>query len=66
VYACCSLLLRPHSHVQLNNEEAIHFYQRFGFKIAGTKEDYYKRIDPPHAYILEKDLSGEAARNGSA
>lgn len=54
------------SHVQLNNEEAIHFYQKFGFKIAGTKEDYYKRIDPPHAYILEKDLLTGAAHNGSA
>ena len=52
--------------MQLNNEEAIHFYQKFGFKIAGTKEDYYKRIDPPHAYILEKDLSAGAALNGSA
>lgn len=62
MYSC-----HPCSHVQLNNEEAIHFYQKFGFKIAGTKEDYYKRIDPPHAYILAKDLSVTgAAHNGSA
>ena len=43
-------------HVQTSNEEAIKFYERFDFKIVGTKEDYYKRIEPPDAYILEKEL----------
>ena len=44
------------SHVQVSNDEAITFYERSGFKIVGEKKDYYKRIDPPDAYVLQKDL----------
>lgn len=43
-------------HVQVSNDEALEFYQRFGFSIVDTKEQYYKRIDPPHAFVLQKDL----------
>ncbi len=44
------------SHVQINNDEAIAFYERSGFSIVGEKKDYYKRIDPPDAYVLQKNL----------
>jgi ribosomal protein S18 acetylase RimI-like enzyme len=43
-------------HVQVNNESAIEFYQKFGFKIVETKEQYYKRIEPADAHVLEKFL----------
>lgn len=43
-------------HVQVNNEDAINFYKKFGFDIVETKEQYYKRIEPADAYVLEKSL----------
>lgn len=43
-------------HVQVNNNEAINFYKRFGFEVGEVLENYYRRIDPPHAVILKKDL----------
>ncbi len=48
----------PPSHVQVSNDDAKEFYQKFGFHIVDTKEQYYKRIDPPHAFVLQKDLKG--------
>lgn len=43
-------------HVQVNNESAIEFYKKFGFKIVETKEHYYKRIEPADAHVLQKTL----------
>jgi ribosomal protein S18 acetylase RimI-like enzyme len=43
-------------HVQVNNESAIEFYKKFGFNIVETKEQYYKRIEPADAHVLEKFL----------
>lgn len=43
-------------HVQINNESAIKFYEKHGFKIVEKKENYYKRIEPADAYVLQKDL----------
>lgn len=43
-------------HVQVNNEDAIEFYKRFGFEIVETRKNYYKRIDPPDAHVLSKSL----------
>lgn len=51
-------------HVQLNNDGAIEFYKKFGFKIVETKEHYYKRIEPADAYVLEKILKQTANGNG--
>ena len=45
-------------HVQVSNDDALEFYQKFSFQVVDTKEQYYKRIDPPHAYVLQKDLKG--------
>ncbi|OXA63684.1 N-alpha-acetyltransferase 50 [Folsomia candida] len=39
-------------HVQVNNESAISFYQKFGFSIVETKPAYYKRIEPADAHVL--------------
>lgn len=43
-------------HVQVNNEDAIAFYKKFGFEIVETKEHYYKRIEPADAHVLQKTL----------
>ena len=44
------------TNVQVNNESAIEFYKKFGFNIVETKEQYYKRIEPADAHVLEKFL----------
>ena len=44
---------------QVNNESAIRFYKNFGFDIVETKEQYYKRIDPADAFVLEKKIKKE-------
>jgi ribosomal protein S18 acetylase RimI-like enzyme len=44
-------------HVQTSNTDAIQFYcTKFGFEKGELIENYYKRIDPPHCYILRKKL----------
>ena len=44
-------------HVQTSNDDAMKFYcDKFGFEKGELVENYYKRIDPPHCYILSKKL----------
>lgn len=43
-------------HVQISNQDAINFYERLGFEKGEMVENYYKRIDPPHCYILRKKM----------
>nr|CDS28255.1 n alpha acetyltransferase 50 NatE catalytic [Hymenolepis microstoma] len=40
-------------HVHVENDDAVKFYQRFGFEIAGKVENYYRRLSPQDAYILK-------------
>lgn len=40
-------------HVHIENRSALKFYDRRGFKVIGKVEDYYKKIVPNSAYILE-------------
>ncbi|KAG6903076.1 hypothetical protein C0995_006263 [Termitomyces sp. Mi166 len=44
-------------HVQVSNHGAKMFYERHGFKEVGVHENYYKKINPHDAWILEKTLS---------
>jgi ribosomal protein S18 acetylase RimI-like enzyme len=44
-------------HVHISNNDAIKFYTgRFGFEQGPMVENYYRRIDPPHCYLLYKKL----------
>jgi len=44
-------------HVQTNNEEAKAFYEKYEFtQEGGVFEGYYKKIDPPDAYMLKMDI----------
>lgn len=43
-------------HVQISNEDAIKFYEKFGFSVVEKKENYYKRIEPADAFVLKKML----------
>mmetsp|Transcript_13880 Transcript_13880/g.16863 ORF Transcript_13880/g.16863 Transcript_13880/m.16863 type:complete len:198 (-) Transcript_13880:862-1455(-) len=44
-------------HVQTSNKDAMKFYiDHFGFARGEMVENYYKRIDPPHCYVLRKHL----------
>ena len=45
--------------VQINNEIAICFYSDCGFKKIDLLKHYYKRVSPPHAYLLSKRLDGK-------
>ena len=43
-------------HVQTINSDGINFYKKFGFGIKQEIKNYYKRIEHPDSYILEKSL----------
>ncbi|KAI9296357.1 hypothetical protein K502DRAFT_289651 [Neoconidiobolus thromboides FSU 785] len=47
---------RIYLHVQINNDEAIQFYLKYGFKILERVGNYYRNIEPTDAYILELQL----------
>ncbi|KAJ1992562.1 hypothetical protein GGI25_000063 [Coemansia spiralis] len=40
-------------HVKIDNDDALRFYHRHGFATVRLVENYYKNIEPPHAYLLE-------------
>ncbi|KAG1867377.1 N-acetyltransferase NAT13 [Suillus subluteus] len=50
---------RIYLHVQVSNTDAKRFYERHGFKEVGIKEDYYKKIMPRDAWILERIIESE-------
>ncbi|TFK44412.1 acyl-CoA N-acyltransferase [Crucibulum laeve] len=44
-------------HVQVSNLSAKKFYERHGFKEMEVHKDYYKKIIPHDAWVLERDFS---------
>jgi len=43
-------------HVQTSNEDALAFYEAKGFENIEIIKDYYRRIDPPDACLLQKTI----------
>ena len=47
-------------HVHVANEDALRFYERLGFTIKETLQNYYRnRVEPPHAHVLHMMLRQE-------
>jgi hypothetical protein len=51
---CCFHYTRSRVQVQTSNAGALSFYQRQGFEQTGKLENYYKKLEPPHCYVLTK------------
>lgn len=47
-------------HVQVNNDDALAFYRQNGFEVVQRAENYYKRIEPTDAYVVERKLNDAA------
>ena len=45
-------------HVQTNNGPALDFYEKFGFEFIKKELNYYKRMNPPSAFLLRKQIKG--------
>lgn len=44
-------------HVQISNQAAKTFYERHGFKEIAVHENYYKKLVPHDAWILERRIA---------
>lgn len=42
-------------HVQVSNQPAKEFYERNGFKEISVYKDYYKKLEPHDAWVLERE-----------
>lgn len=49
---------RIYLHVQVSNTAGKAFYERHGFKETDVHKDYYQKIEPRDAWILEKVFTG--------
>lgn len=49
-------VVEAYLHVHTANDEAITFYQKYGFETSEVIHGYYKRLEPPNAVILKKRL----------
>jgi len=48
-------------HVQISNTDARKFYEREGFKVTSEVKDYYKKITPADAWLMEREITPEDA-----
>ena len=50
--------------VKFSNDVAISFYTANGFEQGEMISDYYKKIDPPHCFVLSKRLDCQREEEG--
>ncbi|GAA5893871.1 GNAT family N-acetyltransferase [Sporobolomyces salmoneus] len=43
-------------HVQVGNEEGKKFWEKFGFKVVDTVPNYYRKIEPRDAWLMERPV----------
>ena len=43
-------------HVQTSNTAALAFYQTMGFLVSHEIKNYYRRLNPPHCFVLTRSL----------
>lgn len=49
-------------HVQASNEAALAFYKKHGFDVVEKLEGYYKELEDPDCYVLNKRIDLEQAK----
>lgn len=54
VQLCLPEVVLAKLHVQINNDDAIRFYEHHGFCIVERIDNYYVRVEPRHAVVLHK------------
>jgi len=50
--------MRMYAHVQQGNDDALRLYGKKGFVEKELVENYYRRLRPPHAIVVEKCFAG--------
>lgn len=53
----CKEIVDIYVHVQVGNDEALQFYDRYGFHPAEKLSNYYKRIEPADCYVVRKAIA---------
>ena len=41
-------------YVKTSNQPAIDFYKKMGFEVVSVKQNYYKNLEDPDAYLMKK------------
>jgi N-alpha-acetyltransferase 50 len=47
---------KAYLHVQVSNEDAKRFYEQHGFVAVRVHNDYYRKLQPRDAWVLEKTI----------
>ncbi|GAA5921655.1 hypothetical protein JCM3775_001748 [Rhodotorula graminis] len=53
-------------HVQVGNDDARRFWEKWGFQVKDTVADYYRKIEPRDAWLLERTVEPQLSEGASA
>lgn len=53
----CQDVIDVYLHVQEGNDEALRFYEKYGFRVTDKLMGYYKRIEPPNCFVVRKPVT---------